>query len=129
LGPVQWLMAVLFDQHRCDQPHLYYAPDNSGDTYFGCEPPVGWLETPADESTFEAADPQPLVSGFVGPILPEPVDKHAEDAVLARSQAGGTGATGDTGAEEPVQQAPAHAAHRSARDTASHQHDTADTGA
>ena len=39
----------------CSDPHLWYAPDGSGDTYFGCEPPGGWTEIPPDESVYAAS--------------------------------------------------------------------------
>lgn len=36
----------------CDEPHLWYAPDTSGDVYFGCDQPAGWLVTPPDETIY-----------------------------------------------------------------------------
>jgi hypothetical protein len=46
----------------CTDPHLWYAPDGSGDTYFGCAPPEGWQEVPPDESVF-AASTQTVTEG------------------------------------------------------------------
>lgn len=43
------------EQVSCTDPHLWYAPDGSGDTYFGCAPPEGWSETPPDESAYAAS--------------------------------------------------------------------------
>jgi hypothetical protein len=28
---------------QCGEPHVFYAPDGSGDVYFGCSPAEGWL--------------------------------------------------------------------------------------
>jgi hypothetical protein len=36
----------------CKDPHLWYAPDSSGDVYFGCDKPEGWLENPPDEGAY-----------------------------------------------------------------------------
>jgi hypothetical protein len=36
----------------CKDPHLWYAPDSSGDVYFGCDRPEGWLETPPNEGAY-----------------------------------------------------------------------------
>lgn len=43
----------------CDEPHLWYAPDSSGDVYFGCDQPPGWLATPPDEESFAIEIPAP----------------------------------------------------------------------
>src|SRR5262245_3674317 len=54
-APLVGCFFSLPEKAECEDPHLWYAPDGSGDTYFGCEPPEGWKETPADESLYAAA--------------------------------------------------------------------------
>jgi hypothetical protein len=57
----------------CAEPHVYYAPDNSGDLYFGCAPPEGWVLTAPGEP--EPRDPTaalPVPPVAATPPLPRP---------------------------------------------------------
>lgn len=111
-GPFAWLHDLLFGDRDCE-PHLFYAPDGSGDTYFGCEPPAGWLETPADETLYMRP-----------PTLPEPAAAARSGEETGLPIYLGTAVTGDTGA------APAPAPEGAAPDTSDTGAwvDTADTG-
>ncbi|MEZ4235316.1 MAG: hypothetical protein R3F59_03985 [Myxococcota bacterium] len=58
-------------ERACDAPHLWYAPDTSGDVYFGCVPPDGWVRTPPDEERLAAPPPPaPAPTGDSGAYTP-----------------------------------------------------------
>lgn len=95
----------------CESPHLWYAPDASGDVYFGCTPPEGWGRTPPDEHLFETPPtptPPPEVDtgttatdGWVPPPPPDtggPLPDTAElDTGLFEDTGLGDTGLGDTG--------------------------------
>lgn len=138
----------------CDEPHLWYAPDASGDVYFGCQPPGGWLRSPPDELAFATSTtpgPDPVIPTEDTPsdtgggvtdtdtVEPPPTDTsrppdtHTGDT--GADTAGDTGAddTSDTGALEPEDTGAPLPEDTSAlpppEDTGGGPADTSDTGA
>jgi hypothetical protein len=67
-APFEWLSDLWSGPDECAEPHLYYAPDGSSDVYFGCDPPLGWLETPPDEVEFVPVAPA-LPAAEAGPEI------------------------------------------------------------
>lgn len=77
------------DAKPCEDPQLWYPPDASGDVYWGCEPPAGWLSEPPElADTDTDTDAETGDTGFTVTIptgLPTPstgdtsatVDTHA----------------------------------------------------
>src|SRR5262249_32870761 len=61
---VSWVVALAGcgwsfpEQQPCAEPHLFYSASDPSAVYFGCQPPAGWLETPADEASYGSA-PRP----------------------------------------------------------------------
>jgi hypothetical protein len=123
MGLVAWLLASAGcgwwepETPTCDEPHLFYANDLSGDVYFGCDPPKGWTETPADDPAYGVAPrppPKPVVQRPWDPPRPDPQPQEAvasskddtgADPMTANGSVvwAGTGQTGDTALppEEP----------------------------
>lgn len=82
----------------CTEPSLWYAPDGSEGVYWGCTPPMGWLnEPPGTVDTGQVA----RVPRFHAPrepdvVVPERRDAH-DTSVAGTGSTAGTGATGGTG--------------------------------
>jgi hypothetical protein len=124
-------------QAHCDAPHLWYAPDDSGDVYFGCAPPEGWVRTPPDEHEFASlptAPPPPdtdtgsaPTDGWVPPPPPDttvsPPDTSLDTGWIDTA---GTGDTADTAANDTGLGGPPQA--DDTADTGLPPVDTADTG-
>ncbi len=77
--PLLWLASCgIPDAKPCDDPHLWYAPDSSGDVYWGCEPPAGWLDGPPPLVDSGLPTPTPTTTQVTAdtatPSPPEPVD-------------------------------------------------------